>query len=81
MLTQEIEITSDEIDRILEQHLTPEQKKELSTIYEKRDKLFDKDNLSKLQESFAKGLNEQAHNILETSIDKLSDEEYGLSSN
>lgn len=75
-LIQEIDLASDKIDSILEQHLTQEQEKELSTIYDKLDKLFEKDNLTKQEESLAEGLNEQVHNILETSIEKLSDEEH-----
>lgn len=75
-LSQEIDATSDEIDQILERHLTPDQKKDIESIYKKLDELFEKDKLTIKEESLAESLFEKVHNTLETSIEKLSDEEH-----
>lgn len=71
-LTQELDQTSMEIDQILSSHLSTEQKKELSSIYQKLDKAFDSDDGSAHSERKIENLFEQAHKILETSVDKLS---------
>ena len=75
-LFQELDDTSDRIDSILERHLSPEQKEQLNSLYKKLDSLFEKEQLSQQEEAIAEDLNEQVHNILESSVDKLSDEEY-----
>lgn len=72
MLTQELDKTSQEIDQVLMRHLSPEQKKELNNIYQKLDKEFESSNLS---EKKIENLFEQAHKILDTSVDKLSSNE------
>ena len=71
-LTQELDQTSMEIDQILSSHLSKEQKKELTNIYQKLDKAFDSDDGSAQSERKIENLFEQAHKILETSVDKLS---------
>ena len=75
-LFQELDSTSDRIDSILERHLSPEQKEQLNSLYKKLDSLFEKEQLSQQEEAVAEDLHEQVHNILESSVDKLSDEEY-----
>lgn len=74
-LTQELDQTSMEIDQILSSHLSTEQKKELNNIYQKLDKAFESDDGSANAEHKIENLFEQAHKILETSVDKLSTSE------
>ena len=71
-LAQQIDAASDQIDDILLRHVTPQQEKELNDIYQKLDQLFEKDQLTGQEERSADALFEQVHNILETSVDKLS---------
>jgi len=71
-LSQQIDAASEKIDDILLRHVTPQQEKELDGIYKKLDQLFEKDQLSIEEERTADALFEQVHNILETSVDKLS---------
>jgi hypothetical protein len=75
-LTQAIDEASDKIDNILEKHLTNDQKKNLDDIYKKLDSLFESDNLSQKQENTVEALFEQAHQIYNTSIEKLSGSEH-----
>ena len=74
-LTQQLDQTSMEIDNILASHLSNEQQKSLNDIYQKLDKAFEADSGSPGQEQKIENLFEQAHNILETSVDKLSTRE------
>ena len=74
-LAQQIDAASDQIDDILLRHVTPQQEKELNDIYQKLDQLFEKDQLTGEEERSADALFEQVHNILETSVDKLSNGE------
>ena len=71
-LTQELDQTSMKIDQILSSYLSTEQKKELTNIYQKLDKAFDSSDGSAYSEQKIEHLFEQAHEILETSVDKLS---------
>lgn len=71
-LTQQLDQTSMEIDQILSSHLSPEQKKALNTIYQKLDNAFGSYDDSANSETKIENLFEQAHQILETSVDKLS---------
>lgn len=75
-LTQKIDAASNEIDKILLRYVSPEQKKELNGIYTKLEGLFSKESLTGKEEKSAEVLFEQVHNILESSIDKLSTEEH-----
>lgn len=74
-LTQDLDKTSQEIDQILAKHLSPEQKKELNAIYQKLEKEFESGNGSASSEKKIENLFEQAHNILDSSVDKLSTNE------
>lgn len=71
-ITQQIDTTSEQIDDILLRHITPEQKDTLDGIYQKLDRIFEKDQLTDKEENAAEALFEQVHNILETSVNKLT---------
>lgn len=74
-LSQEIDITSGKIDDILLRHVTPTQKNKLNDIYQQLDQIFGKNQLTVQQEKSAKGLFEQVHNILDSSVSKLTSTE------
>ncbi len=71
-LTQAIDKTSDEIDDILIKHITPDQKKELTSIYNRLDDLFAKEKLTDKELKSTEALFEQVHVIFESGIEKLS---------
>jgi len=75
-ITQQIDAASEQIDDILLRHITPEQKDTLDGIYQKLDRIFEKDQLTDKEEKSAEALFEQVHNILETSINKLTKPEH-----
>lgn len=75
-LVQEIDETSNKIDNILEKHLSKDQKAELDSIYKKLDGILDKDNLTREQEDSVSKSFEKIHNIYESSVDKLSNDEH-----
>jgi len=75
-LAQQIDQSSEQLDDILLRHVTAEQKDTLNGIYQKLDNLFDKGELTEKDEKSADELFEQVHNILETSINKLSESEH-----
>ena len=74
-LSQEIDTASDKIDDILLRHVTPAQKDKLDDIYQQLDQLFEKDPLTEQEEKSAEALFEQVHNILESSVNKLTSAE------
>ncbi|NQZ22787.1 MAG: hypothetical protein HRT53_12105 [Colwellia sp.] len=74
-LSQEINTVSDKIDDILLGHVTPAQKDKLNDIYQQLDQLFEKDQLTAQEEKSADALFEQVHNILESSVNKLTNAE------
>jgi hypothetical protein len=71
-LTQAIDKTSDEIDDILIKHITPDQKKELTSIYSRLDDLFAKEKLTDKEVKSTEALFEQVHVIFESGIEKLT---------
>jgi hypothetical protein len=71
-LTQAIDKTSDEIDDILIKHITPDQKKELTSIYSRLDDLFAKEKLTDKVVKSIEALFEQVHVIFESGIEKLT---------
>lgn len=75
ILSQEIDDVSEKIDDILLRHVTPEQKNKLNDIYQQLDQIFEKDQLTAQEEKSADALFEQVHNILESSISKLTSTE------
>ncbi|NQZ83168.1 MAG: hypothetical protein HRT52_19350 [Colwellia sp.] len=74
-LSQEIDAASQKIDDILLGHVTPAQKSKLNDIYQQLDQIFEKGQLTKQEEKSADALFEQVHNILESSVTKLTNSE------
>ncbi|NRA59935.1 MAG: hypothetical protein HRU25_03300 [Psychrobium sp.] len=74
-LTSQLGATSDKVDSILLRYVSPEKKEQLSEIYQKLDQLFEKDQLTANEEDTANKLFEQVHNILDSSVSKLSTNE------
>jgi len=74
-LSQEIDAASDKIDDILLSHVTPAQEDKLNDIYQQLDKIFEKEELTEKEEKSANDLFEQVHNILDSSVNKLTSSE------
>jgi len=74
-LSQKIEATSDKIDDILQKHVTPAKKDKLNDIYQQLDSIFEKEKLTEQEEQSAEVLFEKVHNILDSSVKKLTDAE------
>jgi hypothetical protein len=74
-LSQEIDAASDKIDDVLLSHVTPAQEDKLNDIYQQLDKIFEKEQLTEKEEKSADALFEQVHNILESSVNKLTSSE------
>ena len=75
-LHQAIDAISDQVDSILMSHLSPAQEKELANTYQEIDKLFAGGDIQAKDEHKAEQLFEKVHNILDTSFDKLSEQEH-----
>lgn len=75
-LIQELDNTSDAMDKILFNHLDKTQKAQLQEIYTELDRAFDQGGHSPENDKKIDALFERAHQIFGTSLDKLSMDEH-----
>ncbi|PAJ72443.1 hypothetical protein CJF42_21180 [Pseudoalteromonas sp. NBT06-2] len=74
-LVQEIDASSNKIDNILMSHLSSQQLKELDGLYSELETAFSKEKMNYKEIKIIDDLFEKVHDILQTSFDKLSNDE------
>jgi len=74
-LVQEIDASSEKIDSILISHLSDKQLKQLDGLYEKLEIAFSEQEMNHKEVIQIDDLFEKVHDILQTSFDKLSNDE------